>query len=90
VIVPPIETEKELSPSLKHMKLKYTNIYFNNFVDDHEQKKTTLTIETPYGISRDQIKQVEGLTKTRFTKVDIRESPLLNYQTICEIVFTRI
>ena len=84
-----IEKEKELSPLLKHMKLKFTSIYFANYLDDHDQKKTTLTIEAPYGISRDQIKQVEGLTNTRFTKVDIRESPLLGYQTVCEIVFAR-
>jgi len=71
------------------MKLKFTNIYYQNYLDDHDQKKTTLVLEVQQGISRDQIKQIEKATDTRFTKIDIRDSPLLGYETICEIVFVR-
>ena len=85
----PVETEKELSPSLVKMKLKFSNIYFQNYLDDHNEKKTTLVIETPAGITRDMIKQIEKLTNTRFSKIDIRESPMLGYQTIAEAVFIR-
>ena len=84
-----VETEKQLSPELKHMKLKYTNIYFQNYLDDKNQKKTTLVIETPNGIDRSQIKKIEALTKTRFSKFDIRPSPMLGYETIAEAVFVR-
>jgi hypothetical protein len=85
----PIESEVLLKPLLVKMKLKFTNIYFQNYLDDHDEKKTTLVIETPNGISRDNIKAIEKATNTRFTKIDIRESPMLGYQTVAEAVFVR-
>jgi hypothetical protein len=84
-----IETEKQLKPILIEMKLKFSNVYFQNYTDDHNQTKTTLVIETTQGIDRTQIKKIEQLTKTRFMKIDIRESPLLAYQTVAEAVFSR-
>ena len=85
----PVETEKELSPSLVKMKLKFTNIYFQNYRDDKNQKKVTLVIETPMGITRDQIKKIEKDTDTRFIRVDVRESPMLDYQPVVEARFVR-
>jgi hypothetical protein len=104
-----LETEKELSPSLKRIGLKFSNIYFQNYIQSHchkhdksinktndctcstktVEKKSSLVIETPLGINRDQIKEIECLTATRFVKLDVRDSPSLGYQTIVEIVFVR-
>lgn len=84
-----IENEGQLSILLNKMKLKFSNAYFQNFIDDRNQKKTTVVIETPSGISRDQIKEIEKRTATRFWKLDVRQSPALNYQTVVEAIFSR-
>lgn len=84
-----IENEQQLATILKKVKLKFTNAYFQNFVDERNQKKSSIVIETPFGISRDQIKVIEKVTATRFLKVDVRQSPALNYQTVVEAVFSR-
>lgn len=84
----PIETEVSLRPLLAKLKLKCTNIYFQKYLDD-EGKKLTLVIETPLGITRDMIKTLEKSTNTRFIRIDVRESPLLDYQPVVECRFAR-
>ncbi len=85
----PVESEVLLRPLLVKMKLKCSNIYFQNYTDDHDEKKMTLVIETPLGITRDMIKSIEKSTDTRFIRIDVRESPMLDYQPVVECRFAR-